>query len=57
MLSDVCLEFYEKWEIMDKFVSGYDGIVKNFLEVVYEYNWMDDFLFMIEEYECWYDEY
>ena len=51
MLSDVRLEPHEKREIMDKLVSGYDGIVKNFLEVVYEYNRMDDLLFMIEEYE------
>ena len=30
MLSDVRLEPHEKREIMDKLVSGYDGIVKNF---------------------------
>ena len=57
MLSDVRLEPHEKREIMDKLVSGYDGIVKNFLEVVYEYNRMDDLLFMIEEYERRYDEH
>ena len=56
MLCDVRLEPHEKREIMDKLVSGYDGIVKNFLEVVYEYNRMDDLLFMIEEYERRYDE-
>ena len=57
MLSDVRLEPHEKREIMDKLVSGYDGIVKNFLEVVYAYNRMDDLLFMIEEYERRYDEH
>ena len=30
MLSDVRLEPHEKLEIMDKLVSGYDGIVKTF---------------------------
>ncbi|MCQ4503299.1 F0F1 ATP synthase subunit delta, partial [Vibrio parahaemolyticus] len=34
VLSDVRLEPHEKRIIMDKLVSGFDGIVKNFLEVV-----------------------
>ena len=33
------------------------GSLKTFLEVVYEYNRMDDLLFMIEEYERRYDEH
>jgi F-type H+-transporting ATPase subunit delta len=56
VLSDVRLEGNEKRAIMDKLVSGYDGLVKNFLEVVFNYNRMDDLLFMIDEYERRYDE-
>ncbi|WP_165003648.1 MULTISPECIES: ATP synthase F1 subunit delta [unclassified Enterococcus] len=57
MLSDVRLEPHEKRLIMDKLVSGYEGVVRNFLEVVYNYNRMDDLLFMIDEYEHRYNEH
>ncbi|EPI00878.1 ATP synthase F1, delta subunit [Enterococcus faecalis 13-SD-W-01] len=56
VLSDVRLEGNEKRSIMDNLVSGYEGLVKNFLEVVFNYNRMDDLLFMIDEYERRYDE-
>ena len=56
VLSDARLEPHEKRLIMDKLISGYDGVVKNFLEVVYNYNRMDDLLFMIDEYEHRYNE-
>ncbi|MGM9904403.1 ATP synthase subunit delta [Enterococcus sp. 10A9_DIV0425] len=57
ILSDVRLEPHEKRVIMDKLVSGYDGIVKNFLEVVYNYNRMSDLGLMIDEYEHRYNEH
>lgn len=56
VLSDARLEPHEKRLIMDKLISGYDGVVRNFLEVVYNYNRMDDLLFMIDEYEHRYNE-
>lgn len=56
VLSDVRLEGNEKRSIMDNLVSGYEGLVKNFLEVVFNYNRMDDLPFMIDEYERRYDE-
>lgn len=57
ILSDVRLEPYEKDEIVDKLISGYDGIIKNFLLVVYSYSRMNDLLLMIDEYERRYDDY
>lgn len=57
VLSDVRLEPHEKRIIMDKLVSGFDGIVKNFLEVVYSYNRMSELSFMIDEYEHRYNDY
>lgn len=56
VLSDVRLEPHEKRLIMDKLVSGYQGIVKNFLEVVFMYNRMNDLPLMIDEYENRYNE-
>lgn len=57
ILSDVRLEPYEKDEIINKLISGFEGIVKNFLLVVYSYNRMNDLLLMIDEYERRYDDY
>lgn len=57
ILSDVRLEPYEKDEIMDKLVSDFEGIAKNFLLVVYSYSRMNDLLLMIDEYERRYDDY
>lgn len=57
ILSDVRLEPYEKDEIMKQLAQGFDGMVKNFLFVVYNYSRMNDLLLMIDEYEHRYDEY
>lgn len=57
LLSDVRLEPHEKRLIMDKLVAGFEGTVKNFLEVVYNYNRMSDLTFMINEYEHRYNEH
>lgn len=56
LLSDVRLDLDEKRKIMDQIVAGFEGIVKNFLEVVYRYNRMDDLLLIIDEYERRFDE-
>ncbi|BBM19240.1 MULTISPECIES: ATP synthase F1 subunit delta [Enterococcus] len=56
ILTDVRLEGAEKKAIMDAFTGGFDGIVKNFLLVVFEYNRSDDLPFMIDEFERRYDE-
>ncbi|MBO1307487.1 F0F1 ATP synthase subunit delta [Enterococcus sp. 669A] len=55
ILSDVRLTGDEKEAIMQKFAQGFEGVVNNFLWVVYEYNRVDDLLFMIDEYERRYD--
>ncbi|MGK0550773.1 ATP synthase F1 subunit delta [Enterococcus faecalis] len=57
ILSDVRLEPYEKDVIMEKLVSGFDSLMKNFLAVVYNYGRMNDMLLMIDEYEHRYDEH
>ncbi|OJG98757.1 ATP synthase subunit delta [Enterococcus termitis] len=57
ILSDVRLEPYEKDEIMNQLIRGFDGTMKNFLYVVYNYSRMNDLLLMIDEYERRYDEY
>lgn len=57
ILSDVRLEPYEKDEIMKQLVIGFEGTVKNFLFVVYNYTRMNDLLLMIDEYERRYDEH
>lgn len=57
ILSDVRLEPYEKDEIMQQLTHGFDGTVKNFLFVVYNYSRMNDLLLMVDEYERRYDEY
>ncbi|BCA86174.1 ATP synthase subunit delta [Enterococcus saigonensis] len=56
MLSDVRLNLNAKRALMDKIVSEFDGITKNFLEVVFRYNRMDDLVLIIDEYERRYDE-
>lgn len=56
ILSDVRLEPYEKRGIMEQLVTNYTGITHDFLEVVYNYNRMDDLLLMITEYERRYDD-
>ena len=55
ILTDVRLTSGEKQAIMDSFTKEFDGLVKNFLLVVFEYNRSDDLIFMIDEYERRYD--
>ena len=57
ILSDARLEPYEKDEIMNQLILGFDGTMKNFLYVVYNYSRMNDLLLMIDEYEQRYDEH
>lgn len=45
-----------KKKLVDQLFNNFDGLVKNFLEIVYEYNRMDDLLLIIDEYERRYDE-
>lgn len=56
VLTDRRLDLHQKRKIMDDLVQGYDGIVKNFLEIVYQYNRMDDMPLIIDAYEKRYDE-
>lgn len=56
ILSDVRLHAAEKEAITSKLTSQFDGIVKNFLNVVFEYNRSDDLPLMIDEYEHRYNE-
>lgn len=51
LLSDVRLDLNEKRNVMDNLVKGFDGIVRNALEVIYQYNRMYDILLIIDEYE------
>ncbi|KAF1295748.1 ATP synthase F1 subunit delta [Enterococcus sp. JM4C] len=57
ILSDTRLEPNEKRVVMDKLVCHYQGTMRNFLEVVFNYSRMDDLLLMIDEYEHRYGEY
>lgn len=56
ILSDVRLTIDEKRSIMDRLTEHFDGIVKNFLNVAYEYNRVDSIPLMIDEYERRYDD-
>lgn len=56
ILSDVRLEPHEKDQIFANLVQGFTGLVHDFLQVVYNYNRMNDCLLMIDEYERLYDE-
>ncbi|KAF1301239.1 MULTISPECIES: F0F1 ATP synthase subunit delta [Enterococcus] len=56
ILSDVRLDLTSKRTIMEQILQEYNGIVKNFLEVVYRYNRMDDLILIIDEYERRYNE-
>lgn len=57
ILTDARLEPDEKEKIFATIAPRYDGLVGNFLQVVFEYRRMDDLVFMIDEYERRYDEY
>ena len=56
IVTDNRLDLHEKRKLVDQLFNNFDGLVKNFLEIVYEYNRMDDLLLIIDEYECRYDE-
>ena len=56
IVTDNRLDLHEKRKLVDQLFNNFDGLVKNFLEVVYEYNRMDDLLLIIDEYERRYDE-
>lgn len=51
ILSDARLEPNEKRAVMNELVKNFDGILHDFLEVVFSYNRMNDLLLMINEYE------
>ncbi|WP_071131116.1 ATP synthase F1 subunit delta [Enterococcus timonensis] len=57
ILTDARLEPNEKDHIFDALIPHFQGIVEDFLKVVYEYKRMDDVVLMIEEFERRYDEY
>ncbi len=57
MLTDARLEPYEKDEIFHRLVPSFDGLVEDFLKVVYSYLRMDCMIQIIDEYERRYDEY
>ncbi|OTN77315.1 ATP synthase F1, delta subunit [Enterococcus sp. 8G7_MSG3316] len=57
IVTDNHLDIHEKRKLFDQLLKGFDGLVRNFLEIVYEYNRMDDLLLIIDEYERRYDEY
>jgi F-type H+-transporting ATPase subunit delta len=56
IVTDNRLDLHEKRKLVDQLFNNFDGLVKNFLEIVYEYNRMDDLLLIIDEYERRYDE-
>ncbi|MBV7389095.1 MULTISPECIES: ATP synthase F1 subunit delta [Enterococcus] len=55
ILTDVRLTGDEKEAIMNRLLQNFDGLVKNFLKVVFDYNRIDDVPFMIEEFNRRYD--
>lgn len=57
ILSDVRLALYEKDELVEQLLQGFEVTVQNFLSVVYDYSRMNDLLLMIDEYERRYDEH
>lgn len=56
IVTDNRLDSHKKRKLVDQLFNNFDGLVKNFLEIVYEYNRMDDLLLIIDEYERRYDE-
>jgi F-type H+-transporting ATPase subunit delta len=48
LLSDARLDLNEKRNVMDNLVKGFNGIVRNSLEVIYQYNRMYDLLLIID---------
>lgn len=56
LLSDVRLDKNEKRQLMDTLIKPFSGLMERFLEIVFEYNRMDDFLLIAAEYERRYDD-
>ncbi|MBE9896936.1 F0F1 ATP synthase subunit delta [Enterococcus casseliflavus] len=57
IVTDNRLDLHEKRQLVDQLLKGFEGLVRNFLEIVYEYDRMNDLLLIIDEYERRYDEY
>lgn len=56
LVSDVRLSVQEKRELMNTLVQQFEGLTRNFLEVVFEYNRMDSFLLIVDDFERRYDD-
>lgn len=56
MLSDDRLELNEKREIMESLLKGFEDLVHDSLEVIYQYNRMYDIPLIIEEFNLRYNE-
>ena len=56
LLSDVRFDKNEKRQLMDTLVEPFSGLMLRFLEIVFEYNRMDDFLLIFAEFERRYDD-
>jgi len=55
ILSDSRLNLAEKRAIMDNLLEGFDGIVANALEIIFQYGRMYDIYLIIDEFEKRYD--
>jgi len=56
LLSDARLDLHEKRAVMDTLLQGFDGIVHDSLEVIYQYDRMYDMLLIIDEFEKRYND-
>lgn len=56
LLSDVRLTMPEKKQVLDVLLKGFSGYMSDFLAIVFEYNRMQDVLFIIDEFNHLYDE-
>lgn len=56
LLTDVRLKLSDKKVILNDLLSGFDGIVANFIQVVFDAGRMDSLPLMIAEYKKQYDE-
>lgn len=57
ILTDARLEPNEKDDIFNALIPSFEGLVEDFLKVVYSYLRMDSLVQIIDEYERRYDEY
>ncbi|MGX7197160.1 ATP synthase F1 subunit delta [Enterococcus olivae] len=56
LLSDARLDLHEKRAIMDTLLQGFEGIVHDSLEIIYQYDRMYDILLIIDEFERRYND-